>query len=717
MTDHDLNMTHHENISILQEDFRAGINQIVAGAGNDLENPETRQIIELIEKKNADYLEKTRICISGKNSIPGFRQVVILSPDLILSPELYTDPDIDMDTGWPGIIAVTSDGRLVTGSVRHRSPDNKKPIVPKQVIDVLQDGQSGPEFPDGDYLIVFENSDKMSMSEISIHRRGSANNYITIGISLLSSSENYIQSEVYKFLKVQMENRINMIRDTLFASLDKNLLSDMQKSSLMKIEYGYWLTGGDGASKNVVIARQQSIRAYPALAEQLYYQFCNTIDARESLSSVIAEYYYISGRKLKRIQGLTREYIDIDLEYPDQHIMDIFEMPDHTVPKNQQQFRQLKVIRKFGRDIWNLSLPETMRRFSESGNLWQLANRMEQTSVDNILDSVDFLVRKLLVPIEINRIPPDRSLKDYFGVSFDEMITQTKDQVLTYFSIRELLDLDQRYHRNIARYEDRLDIVTMERNWSGMLGTIDLDNGYRARELTSSKTLKVQGRTENHCVGGYVSKILSSRDHSSGQATMIFSIEQDDQILSTAEINCFREFPESDNPEQLRTKICQNNAHSTIVESDNPGQLWTEVSQNSAHSNTSPSDMAETLAKQVAARVQQAGPKAFQTYLDGLHESRMEQEDRFSGLALAYHTTECGLDPHNRAHLEIAWENLKPALPKRFRRNDLDTFIEYGLAGKPPEEPSRTNRPDHGQSDKTGFSETEQEGILEYDRP
>ena len=409
MTDHDLNMTHHENISILQEDFRAGINQIVAGAGNDLENPETRQIIELIEKKNADYLEKTRICISGKNSIPGFRQVVIFSPEFFF----YT-PDIDVDTDWPAIIAVTSDGRLVTGSVRHRNPDNKKPIVPKQVIDVLQDGQSGPEFSDGDYSLVFENSDTTSMSETNICVNGLKNNYRTIRFSLLNPPENYIQFEVFNFLKEQMKKRIDMIRHLLFTVLDKNVLHDMQESNFMKIEYGYWLTGGNGASKNVVIARQQAIRAYPALAEQLYYQFCNTIDAREPLSPVIAKFHNTSERKLKRIQGLTREYIDVNLENPEQRINDIFNLPDHTVPKNQQQFRQLKVIRKFGRDIWNLNLPETMRRFSEGSNFWQLANRMEQTSVDNILDSVDFLVRKLLVPIEINRIPREQYQKDYF---------------------------------------------------------------------------------------------------------------------------------------------------------------------------------------------------------------------------------------------------------------------------------------------------------------
>ena len=721
MIDHDLNMTRHENISILQEDFQAAMIQAIARTEDGLENLETRHIeirhiIELIEKKNAAYLEKTRICISGKNSIPGFRQVVILSPELFF----YTNPDIDMDTDWPGIIAVTSDGRLVTGSVRHGNPDNKKPIVPKQVIDVLQDGQSGPEFPDGDYSLVFENSDTTSMSEINIHTSGCECNYKTIGLTLLSSPENYIQFEVYKFLKAQMTNRTNMIRHVLFSALDENVLHDMQESNFMKIEYGYWLTGGDGASENVVIARQQAIRAYPALAEQLYYQFRYTIDAREPLSPVIAKHYYTSERKLKRLQGLTPQYIDVDLEYPYKRINEIFNLPDHTVPKNQQQFRQLNAIKEFGRRIWDSELPETMRQFSEGGNLWCLVDRMEQTSADNVLDSINFLARKLLVPIEIGKISLAQYHEDYYHIFFNEMIIEAKN----HFSVRELLDLDQRYHRNIARYEDRLDIVTVERNWSGMFGTIDLGNGYRARELTSSKALKAQGRAEDHCVGGYVSRILSSEDHSKGQATMIFSIERDDRILSTAEINCFREFPESDNPEQLHTEICQNNAYSTIVESDNPEQLRTEVWQNMARSNTSPSCVAEDLAKQVAARVKQAGPNAFQIYLDGLHEARVEQ-DRISGLA--YHITECGLDPHNRAHLEIAWENLKPALPRRFHKNDLDAFIKHGLAGKPPEEPSRTNGPDNSrldnnQPDKTGFSETdflkaEQEEILEYDRP
>ena len=700
-------MTGHENISILQEDFRAAMIQAATTAKNGLENPKTGQIIDLAEKKHAAFLKKTRVCMSGKNSIPGFRQVVILSREL----SCHTD----INTGWPGIIAVTSDGRLVAGFIRHMNPDNKKPIVPIQVIDALQSGQSGPDFSDGDYSLVFENSGTTSMSETNIHKSGYNNNYKTIGSSLCSSLENYIQFEVYNFMDMQMKFRTNKIRDTLFTALDENVLSDMQENSLMKIEYGYWLTGGDGVSENVIIARQQAILAYPALADWLYYQFRDTIDAREPLSPVIAKHHNISERKLKRIQGVPREYIDIDWLEPGKRIYEIFDLPDGTVPKNRQQFLQLNVIKKFGRRVWDLNLPETMRRLSEGGNLWRLVDRMEQTSAGNVLDSVDFLVRKLLVPVEINKISLDKYFWSYHKINpetFDDIRIKARNQVLTHFSARELLDLDQRYHRNIARYEDRLDIITVNRDWPGMLGTIDLGNGCRARELTSSTTLKVQGRAEDHCVGGYVSRILSSKDHSTGQATMIFSIEQDDRILSTAEINCFREFPESDNPEQLRTEICQNKAHVTIVESDNPEQLRTEVCQNNARSNTSPSDMAETLAKQVAARVQQAGPKAFRTYLDGLHEACAEHNSISN---LEYHIAECGLDPYNRAHLEIAWENLRSSLPKRFRRNGLDALIRYGLAGKTPEEPSRTNRPDHGQSDKTGFSKAEQEGIPEYD--
>ena len=704
MTGYDLNMTCHENTSILQENFRADMIRVIIGVGDDPENPKIRQEIELAEKKHAEFLEKTRICISGKNSIPGFRQVMILSPELFC----YTSAD------WPGIIAVTSEGRLVTGTIRHGNPDNKKPIVPIQVIDSLQAGQSGPEFSDGDYSLVFENSRATSMSETDIRIIGCDNICETIGIYSFDLLGNNIRFNFYDFLEVQMKKRIDMIRHLLFIALDKNVLHDMQESNFMKIEYGYWLTGGDGASENMVIARQQAIRAYPALANQLYYLFSNTIDAREPLSPIIARHYNTSERKLKRIQGLTREYIDVNLEDPEQRINDIFNLPDHTVPKNQQQFRQLNVIKEFGRGIWDLGLSQTMRRLSEDGNLWQLANRMDQTSADNILDSVNFLVRKLLVPIQINKISIVQESEDYYKTWIYEMIPQARKQVLAYFSVRELLDLDQRYHRNIARYEDRLDIITVNRDWPGMLGTIDLGNGCIARELTSSKALKIQGRAEDHCVGGYVSRVLSSKDHYMGRATMIFSIEQDDRILSTAEINCFREFPESDNPEQLHTEVYQNNARSIIAESDNPGQLRTEVCQNKARSNTTPSRVAEDFAKQVTARVQQAGPNAFQTYLDGLHESRVEQ-DRISGLA--HYITECGLDPHNRAHLEIAWENLKPALPRRFRGNDLDAFIKYGLAGKPPEEPSRTNRPDNSrldnnQPDKTDFSEIEQEGIL-----
>ena len=238
------------------------------------------------------------------------------------------------------------------------------------------------------------------------------------------------------------------------------------------------------------------------------------------------------------------------------------------------------------------------------------------------------------------------------------MMDEARNDIRKHFKVGELLDWDKRYHRNIARYEDRLDLNSIEQDWPGMLGTVDLDNGCIARELTSSKALKIQGRAEDHCVGGYVSTILNSQNHSRGRATMIFSIEQNDRILSTAKINCFMEFPES----------------------GNPGQLCTQVCQNKARNNTSPNPMAEALTEQVAVRLQQAGPEAFQTYLDGLHDSRVKQE-QISGFECLI--VQCGLDPRDRTHLETVWEELGLALPRRFREGGLDAFIRHGLR-KPP---------------------------------
>ena len=136
MIDHDLNITGHEDIQALQADFRAAVVKAITGAGDDPEHPETRPQIEILEQKYANHLEQTGIYISGKNDIPGFRRAVFLSSE-------FTNRSFP---GQTGVIAVTLDGRLVTGLVRNKNPDDRKPVTTAQAIKALGPHQSEQEF-------------------------------------------------------------------------------------------------------------------------------------------------------------------------------------------------------------------------------------------------------------------------------------------------------------------------------------------------------------------------------------------------------------------------------------------------------------------------------------------------------------------------------------------------------------------------------------------
>ena len=725
----------HENIPALQAEFRTAViravtNEEIMNTGNEPDVPETerqirqevREKISKLEQNHMDYLDRSRIYISGKNDIPGFRKVVFLGPaisDTIISGQI-------------NVIAVTSDGRLVTGNIEQGIPGNRKSITTEQAIKALAGTRSltGRIMTDTRSRAGMHRSEqKFVNNQIRFNLHISEchfpkNTYITDSLSHINACIDFFKFgletryEIKDFLYQQTIDRLLSARHAIRDALDRDILRNMDENCLMHVQYGRWLTGGDGVTEDVILARRQAVQAYPLLAGMLEQNdmLRKAIDAKTSLSKAMASCFEVEEHRVKRLSGLTWQQIGREPEswqpgsdnwkpfFSRTIICHFLDLPEKVFPTTREQFGKLDVFGNFGRSVYEESLVTFADRLSKNRNPWQLVDRIEQTDKNNVRDAMNFLARKLLVPAIINQ---DGFLfmrhckvgnKTDVASLFYKRLDQAISAIRKHFRIGELLDWSDRYHRNIARYEDRLDIVTVYRDWPGMLGTIDLGNGCLARELTSSAVLKAQGRAENHCVGGYVSRILNSKDHSRNRAVMIFSLEQNGEILSTAEIICSMTYSGKSSRLDDSGKSSRSDDSGKSSKFDDSGKssksddfrqeekyLYALVGQNNACGNTKPSGMARKLAEQVTTRLQQTGINVFRTYLDGLHEASMEQ-DRISDLE--YHIVECGLDPRNRAHLETAWRELCTALPKRFRKNGLDALIRYGLAGKPPEEPS-----------------------------
>ena len=644
------------------------------------------QVIAEIEKVCEFFLENTRILISRPDQFSGYRSVVMFGLDFNNGLRL------SLDKGSCFTLAtVSSDGRL-NGNIFFSVIDNT--TLPSSLEDAMKLDNTISRLSLGDATKHPEtNQNEWNIKDISdinlfgvyfrmnrwfIHMK----NYIAHYISPLKSVS---QNRIIEILRKQIQDDFNQARLALCNTLDHDVLKTMRGTGLSSIGEGRWLTGGDGVSPEIVLARKQAVRAYPILAGQFVTPCSDilrkAIDNRTSLSDAISNYFNLdeSGQKykVKRLQGLTRQRAGVHSE--DMNILDrdflnrerlreIVNLPDGFVPITRQQFRKLEVFREFGHSVFDENLDQFMERLSEDGNSWSIVDRMEQTSGRNAADAVDFLARKLYIPSLLNKI---KMIADRQGITliqsltedrendlYDLMLTVVKDFILQNFKTRELLDWSDRYHRNIARYEDRLVTIRIDQDWSGISGTLKFGNGHVARELTSSKALKTQGLVEDHCVGGYLPTVIRGDNNPSKEVTLIFSIEKNDKILSTAEIGCIRKPCHSIDPETGRKT--------------GTFQIKARVNENLARSNRDPSRDAVRIANQVARRLEQVAPDAWQAYLDGLEYSRAEQ-DRISGIDVQIRN--CGFDPFDRAMMERVWSELRSALPRQLRKNGFDGFI------------------------------------------
>ena len=610
------------------------------------------------------WLEKSRISISRPNQFPGYRSVVLFNP-MFFDHIAYRYHDSNIIA----LVSVTSDGRLNSHEFYPAIEGNSFHLSIEEALKLLETDQ--------DKWIVRDKNVDMILSGPGSGINEWLQNHKNRLAEAISPFKSVPRKGIIAYLGKLTGQDFKQARLALRNALDPDVVKTMHGTGLASIKGINWLTGGDGVPPEIIFARKQAVRAYPILARQFLdvnsTTLRNAIDARTSLSDAIAVYFNLDKdgqqRKIKRLQGLTWQRADADPNHTARRIRDILNMPERIVPKTQKQFKQLKHFREFGRSVFDENLRQTMERLSRDGNPWNLIERIEQTSGRNVNDAVVFLAKKLHVPAILNKvnmiadhhgiIPPRRLTQDDDNRFHRIMLEKAKDAIRSSFKTRELLDWSDRYHRNIARYEDRLVTINLEQDWPGILETIKCDHGHIARELTSSRALKTQGRMEDHCVGGYLPSVLEGENNPSKEATLIFSIEKNDKILSTVEIGCVRNPCYSiDSETGSKTKTFRIKAR---------------VIENLARSNKAPCMDAIRIANQVAKQLEQVKPKAWKSYLDGLEHSRAEQ-DRISGIDSQIRN--CGFDPFDRVMMERVWAELKPALPRALRREELDGFID-----------------------------------------
>ena len=641
---------HEPPESVNFENYKAirAIEIFLGKSESSISSEEIRNIKHVCRK----FLENTRVSVFSGNQVPGFKCIAIL--------------EHNFDNIWlrgnninhySGVIGVCDDGCLVTGLQNHVTASTFPDILACDRENIKIDKRSET----GDHASVY-----LEMNQSGIKSRtklilGYLHSDPDFAVLNKENGKIEIENILYKIVS----RRLEQARQEICAALDPEILHFMRDAQLMNSDTGRWLTGGDGASRDVVLARQQAVRAYPILASVFQYGigFQSVIDTKKSLSSAIAQYYNVDLSRVRNLSGLTRRKTAVKLGYGcifsglDDLIRDILDLPNELVPETREGFQKMEAIKEFGKNLYGKNMAWTVCHLSRDGNPWRFADRMKDTSGRDVLDAVNFLARKLFVPAILENT---RQQMNHAGdiwkkrAPFDRFMTAACYFILSNFSPGNLLDFSKRYHRNIARYEDRLDTISSDQAWPGLVDTLDLGKGFIARELTSAQVLKIQGRQEDHCIGGYVSRILSG---TAKEAILVFSIEKNNEILGTAEIFC-----------TMKKFGMNKSGHSKPK--NRHDSLCASVQQNRARSNTKPCRDARIMADRIAEEIGKIGPDSWHAYIDGVQQAR-------ATLDLDPYVAECGFNPWNREQLEIVWKELSMALPRSMRKAGLDALINH----------------------------------------
>ena len=203
-------------------------------------------------------------------------------------------------------------------------------------------------------------------------------------------------------------------------------------------------------------------------------------------------------------------------------------------------------------------------------------------------------------------------------------------------TIKSLREAQVRWHHVRQTFENEVMTSREPLSWSPLLGELDLD-GVRAVELTSSAALDRQGRIERHCVGGYTGVVMGA---TSERASLIFSLEREDRILSTIEL--------------------------TVTRSPwDPKTISWKISQNKAAGNAEPDDLALQAGMRLREALADLPKRHVRDYLTGIRTNATQIRDQ-----LALVTTRCGGDVVNPDLPERVLAAYAEVLPKTLRGID-----------------------------------------------
>lgn len=230
--------------------------------------------------------------------------------------------------------------------------------------------------------------------------------------------------------------------------------------------------------------------------------------------------------------------------------------------------------------------------------------------------------------------------------------TSIRTSISEAMSLKDLRELQTRWHHVRTTLDNKVLATSEPVSWTPLLGRIDLGKGVTGRELASSTDLETQGDRERHCVGGYASVVLAGRR---GGASVIFSIEKEDLVLSTVEV---------------KVSVEEVSRRNSRVEAN--------VVQNKAARNAQPSALAQSAGTRLATLIGAMPIEEVKTYLKGVESNGATIKDRLDRTIIAY-----GANITHPGLAELGLGTYREVMPKGLRDASIEDWADRLTTARP----------------------------------
>lgn len=657
-----------------------------APAGNPIERPETmrdhrrftfiKTVLEKagfdedrIDRVQQDY-EKTvstnKVWISEKDEVEGWRRVA----------------SIGIGRASWHVMGVTDAGLFVTASA-HNS-DEETDLHPRDAARRLRAGDLRG--------VTFRNPAEFSFN---LHSRAFREywqpfaNARQVGFNSVTLQNAHrdpgtpARAKLKGMARQHVQARARIITRMLWGELDPEVRYRMRSSLSLSGFDAQWFAGGNvdtarmtrqsGSLREISwdvdptrgVARRQAAAAFPILTHLLMDDpdISAAVDNRAPLIPALAAHFETSQEGIRALQGLTWQKAGCSpTSIP---VQSWLALPAGQMPETRKEFQAY--ARMIDYTIKARMDADRLRKRAK-GNFIETLRQLERVDSASVRDHLEDAFRRLILPKLISDRPElrrvlvgdlEKGWQNDLPWTARRLMLSFVQQCLDEMAPKDLVEASLGWHKNLGSIDRDLGVDVKGAGWTPILGRSATPKGLEGRELLSLPELRRQGQTQHHCVGTYGGKVTGWQGDP-GSVTLIFSIEREGLVMSTAEFQLSVDYPRDKETREITGPL---------------SVMGVRMIQNRARHNGAAPAETEAVITQIRKDLLALPAPALEAYATGLRGWASQSRDE--GITRLSEILNANLD--DPAYLEKAWARLSPVLPRALRKAGPDGFLAHPM--------------------------------------